>query len=100
MLFFAVAQIMLAFAPLAEAERASDSAAHVEEAGTSLHHAHNEADCTACVARVLLATSAPASRQSFAIAVVSVSAPGAVTEALSSVGTSSSRSRAPPKVPA
>ena len=98
MFFFAVAQIMLAFAPLAEARRGSDSAAHVEDAGISLHHAHNEAECTACIARVLLATSAPAGRETLAITVVKASNPGATSNALTSVGIASSRSRAPPAV--
>ena len=55
-LFFAVAQVILAFAPLAEAKRGS-AAAHVEEAGTAIHHGHDEAACVACLARVLLSSS-------------------------------------------
>jgi hypothetical protein len=52
--FFAVAQICLSFAPLFEPD-GPNARAHVEEAGTTLHHAHNEADCAACAARGLLA---------------------------------------------
>ena len=54
--FFAMAQLILAFSPLLE-KKSPDSRAHVEEAGTSVHHAHNDADCSACTARGLLASS-------------------------------------------
>jgi hypothetical protein len=53
MVFLAVAQVLLAFAPLTEPGVGS-SAPHVEEAGTALHHSHDEAGCVACAARVLL----------------------------------------------
>lgn len=53
--FFAVAQIFLAFAPLLEGGQGPDARAHVEAAGVTLHHAHNDADCAACTARHLLA---------------------------------------------
>lgn len=56
MFFFAVAQLLLAFSPLLE-RKDPDSRAHVEEAGTTLHHAHSDADCSACTARGLLASS-------------------------------------------
>jgi hypothetical protein len=48
-----VAQIALGVAPLTEAGRGRDAGAHVEAAGTGYHHAHNEADCAACVAQHL-----------------------------------------------
>ena len=96
MVFFALAQIVLAFAPLMELERSGDSRPHVEEAGTSLHHAHNEADCTACVARVLLATSEPARQGIADVSRGSVAAPRALSETIASTGATSSRSRAPP----
>ena len=56
MIFLAVAQVFLAFAPLAEVKGASTTA-HVEEAGTTEHHSHDEASCAACVARTLLTSS-------------------------------------------
>lgn len=56
MLVFAVAQVLLAFAPLAEG-KAANLRAHVEEAGTTGHHAHDEANCVACVARAMLSAS-------------------------------------------
>jgi hypothetical protein len=57
--FFALAQIFLSFGPLFEARNGPDSRAHIEEAGTRLHHTHDESDCAACVARGLLATADP-----------------------------------------
>ncbi|HEY6089831.1 MAG TPA: hypothetical protein VD771_08575 [Gemmatimonadaceae bacterium] len=51
------AQLLLAFAPLMEWQFGADACAHVEAAGTNAHHAHNPADCIACAARGLLATS-------------------------------------------
>lgn len=57
--FFTVAQLLLAFAPLIEGRQGPDARAHVEEAGTTLHHAHNDADCAACMARGLLASAEP-----------------------------------------
>jgi len=60
MFFFALAQIVLAFAPLIEGRRGGDARAHVESAGTGIHYAHNEANCSACVARQLLSSSEPA----------------------------------------
>ena len=56
MMFLAVAQVFLALAPLAEV-RGSSSIPHVEQAGTSEHHSHDEGTCTACVARTLLNSS-------------------------------------------
>lgn len=54
--FFAMAQLVLAFSPLLE-KKSPDSRAHIEEAGTAAHHAHNDAECSACTARGLLASS-------------------------------------------
>jgi hypothetical protein len=55
--FFAVAQVFLSFAPLIEARQGPDARAHVEDLGTTLHHAHNDSDCAACIARGLLSSS-------------------------------------------
>ncbi len=57
MLFFAVAQLLLAFAPIAEGRLGASADTHAEDAGTGLHHAHDEANCTACVGRQLVASS-------------------------------------------
>jgi hypothetical protein len=93
---FAIAQVLLALAPLGDARIASDASPHVEEAGTSLHHAHNEADCVACTAREILSSSEPASHEGYDADAASKSAylprSGAATLALLSV----IHSRAPP----
>jgi hypothetical protein len=57
--FFAVAQVFLSFAPLLEARNGPDARAHVEAGGTKLHHAHDESECSACIARGLLASADP-----------------------------------------
>jgi hypothetical protein len=61
MVFIAIAQVLLAFAPLAEVGVGAASP-HVEEAGTAIHHTHDEASCSACVARVLLSSTELADR--------------------------------------
>lgn len=100
MFIFAVAQIMLAFAPLAEARYGDDARAHVEEAGTTLHHAHNEADCVACIARGLLSTAHPAAHDVPALASRVTSLVPTASAALESVWSALARSRAPPAVSA
>ena len=57
--FAAAAQLFLAAVPLGEARFDADEKAHVEAAGTSLHHAHNEATCAACVSQHILSTAEP-----------------------------------------
>lgn len=56
LLFFALAEAFVAFAPLAEGHFGPSAYAHIEDAGTHLHHAHNEAECAGCAARNLLAS--------------------------------------------
>ena len=54
LLLAAVAQLAVAFlAPVAEARADRGPGAHVEAAGTRLHHAHVEALCPACAAQHL-----------------------------------------------
>ena len=99
MFFFAVAQIFLSFAPLLEGGRGPDARAHVEEAGTTLHHAHNDA-CAACIARGLLQSSEPAAHEpiSFQVAASSFTSDSPV---IVEAGWSLlSRSRAPPSLSA
>lgn len=94
--FFAVGQLLLAFAPLMEGRFGEDTRSHVEAAGTNSHHAHDAADCTACTARGLLgapihtAQSAIESHQSVLLAL------SARDEDLGSLRESNSRPRAPP----
>ena len=54
--FLIASQLFLTSAPLMEGRFGADARPHVEAAGTSVHHAHNAADCAACAARGLLAT--------------------------------------------
>ena len=94
--FFAVAQIVLAFAPLMEGRFGPDARAHVEEAGTNIHHAHNDADCAACTARDLMAAAEPGSR-SVDVTRVSVLRPVQLSDgAIGSARTHQPQSRAPP----
>lgn len=95
-LFAAAAQVFIAGAPLAEARFGPDARAHAEAAGTSLHHAHDEATCAACVSQHLLATSESAGSAAFDF-IVSSSAPlGAVPRADLFSQRFFTRSRAPP----
>jgi acyl-CoA reductase-like NAD-dependent aldehyde dehydrogenase len=94
--FFAVAQIFLSFAPLLEARQGPDARAHVEEAGTTLHHAHNEADCAACAARSLMASAEAAGNGEIPVHISSSSIISTATHVVGAAWTSHSRSRAPP----
>ena len=98
LLFFAVAQVLLAFAPVLEATRGSSAVAHVEEAGTSLHHAHDEASCFACIAREILSSSELAGRSASEVPLSSGSILSADSGLPPSSGYGSVRSRAPPSV--
>jgi len=91
-----LAQLVLVFTPLLEGRGGPDARAHVEEAGTRIHHAHDEALCSACTVRHLLASSAvlpPGEIES-----VNAARSGAVekTESLRAVALLTTRSRAPP----
>lgn len=94
--FFAVAQFLLAFAPLLEGRQGPDARAHIEEAGTTLHHAHNDADCAACAARGLLASAEPESQGNLAFSAAASVVPSTVSHSVESAWTLHSRSRAPP----
>src|SRR5215217_575179 len=96
MFFFAVAQIFLSFAPVLEGRQGPNARAHVEEAGTTLHHAHNETDCAACIARGLLSASHPQSLAADAFFSNASASPRAASMSLSSAWSVLARSRAPP----
>lgn len=98
LLFFAVAQMMLALAPIMEGRLGASTSAHVESAGTGLHHAHDDANCTACVARQLLSSSERAQRHYGSLDVtLRQPVPSRIASA-SSASLTSSRPRAPPSV--
>jgi hypothetical protein len=92
----AAAQLVIAAAPLTEGRFGPDARAHAESAGTSLHHAHDDATCAACVSQHLLATAEP-SRPHELVIVASSSRPRtAQIIADSRVPRFFTKSRAPP----
>src|SRR5215212_5569176 len=96
MFFFVVAQIFLSFAPVLEGRQGPNARAHVEEAGTTLHHAHNDADCAACVARGLLSSADPQSSDSPLCTARLRADVDAVSPTIQSAWSTHTRSRAPP----
>jgi hypothetical protein len=91
-----IAQLVLVLTPLLEGRDGPDARAHVEEAGIRIHHAHDEAYCSACTVRHLLASSAVLPPDE--IEIVHAEKTGVVerTESLRAVASSTTRSRAPP----
>lgn len=51
---YAVAQLCIVLAAFSEGRFGADARSHAEAAGTSSHHAHDEATCAACASRALL----------------------------------------------
>lgn len=96
MFFFAAAQILLAFTPLVEG-RGGSVGAHVENAGTTLHHGHNDADCIACVARALVSSSEHQRPGEIAPLSATLSFESRESVEPKAVWTAQSRSRAPPR---
>jgi len=96
MLLFTVAQLVLAFTPLVEARLGASAGAHVEEAGTGLHHAHDEANCVACIARSLLGSAELAPRGTDRVPDPALGLLTATAAAGGSTLPSQSRPRAPP----
>ena len=92
----AAAQVSLVAAPLAEGRLGPDAVAHIETAGTRLHHAHDEATCAACVSQHLLASSEPAHSEDLLLAASSSPQGEAVRSAISRAQLLFTRSRAPP----
>ncbi|MEP6509506.1 MAG: hypothetical protein ABJC63_14875, partial [Gemmatimonadales bacterium] len=97
-LFFAISQFVLAFAPLLEGRFGPDARAHAEEAGTNIHHAHNDADCAACTARDLMASAEPGSTTSTTATSVAVGTFASTERSDEFSRTSQTQSRAPPSV--
>jgi len=93
------AQVLLASAALGESRFGPDASSHFESAGTSIHHAHDDAGCVACVSQHILAAAEPA-RPGDALVVASVLRPRTVvTNADSRVPRFFSKPRAPPAIP-
>jgi hypothetical protein len=96
----AVAQMVLGAAPILDGSAGPDARAHVETTGTRLHHAHDEADCSACLARHLLATTDIERPRSVTTSTLAATPAVDVEIILRAAHSSHTRSRAPPVVPA
>ncbi|MEO5904265.1 MAG: hypothetical protein ABIQ55_09660 [Gemmatimonadaceae bacterium] len=96
--FFVVSQFVLAFAPLMEGRFGPDARAHAEQAGTAIHHAHNDADCAACAARDLMAAAEPGSSASIIASSVGVGAISSAERSGEFSRAAQTQSRAPPSV--
>src|SRR6266542_1448787 len=92
----AAAQTFLIASPLAEGRLGHDAIAHVEAAGTSLHHAHDEARCAACVSQHLLSASEPGRPDGLFLAASPSRPRASVPDADSRTPRFFTRSRAPP----
>lgn len=96
MLLVFLAQLVLVLTPLIEGREGPDARAHVEEAGTRIHHAHDEAYCSACTARHLLASSEVLAQEPISAASASRALVGEKVPSFRAIVSSTTRSRAPP----
>ena len=94
----AAVQLVVAAAPMLDADAGRAASAHVEAQGVRLHWTHDAAECGSCVARHL-ATALPAASVPVPVR-ASAAAPVAVTlvSPVSRLLSTSSPSRAPPSV--
>ena len=97
--FAAAAQLFLAAAPLGEARFGADERAHLEAAGTSLHHAHDEATCAACVSQHILSSAEPGRLARFTLVASAQHLTTAAHRFDSRAHGFFARSRAPPAIP-
>jgi hypothetical protein len=93
------AQVLLGTAALGEARFGPDAGAHVESAGTSVHHAHDEANCVACVSQHILAGAEPSSASDLLVVESAARPRSIVRDADSRVPRFFSKPRAPPTIP-
>jgi hypothetical protein len=97
--FFAVlamvAQAVVAVAPLAEG-RTARMESHVEAHGSASHFTHNEANCVACQARSLHASTPPTENAPIIGEHAAVSRPGVPTRVASADHSPQTNPRAPP----
>jgi len=91
-----LAQLALAVTPLLEGRDGPDAKAHVEEAGTAIHHVHDEAYCSACTVRHLLASSDVAAAAAIETTGAAGSVPVEKAESFLATAGSTTRYRAPP----
>jgi len=95
----ALAQMVLGVAPIIDGRAGPDARAHIEASGTRLHHAHDEADCAACLARHLLAAADLERPQAVSVTHVVTRPHQDFAFALFLSSSSLTRSRAPPALP-
>lgn len=93
---YAAAQLCLALAAVSEGRFGADARSHVEAAGTSIHHAHDEAGCAACTARAMLSMVSPSDRPIFSINGKSARAASSLDIRADIPGSPHARPRAPP----
>ena len=96
MLLVLLAQLVLVLTPLLEGRGGPDARAHVEEAGTQIHHAHDEAYCSACSVRHLLASSAVLPPSDILTVLTAHTSAAERTQIFRAVASLTTRSRAPP----
>ena len=96
MLLVVFAQLVLVLTPLLEGRGGPDARAHVEEAGIRIHHAHDEAYCSACTVRHLLASSAVIPPDEITTVLAAQTSAVERTQIFRAVASSTTRSRAPP----
>jgi len=95
----AIAQMVLGIAPIIDGRAGPDARAHIEASGTKLHHAHDETDCAACLARHLLAATEIERPQAVTVVRSATRAYDDVSFVLRLSRSSLTRSRAPPAFP-
>jgi hypothetical protein len=96
MLLVFVAQLVLMLTPVLEGVGGPDARGHVEEAGIRIHHVHDEAYCSACTVRHLLASSTVVPPVEIATVHDGQASAAERTEIHHAVATATTRSRAPP----
>jgi hypothetical protein len=96
LLLVIIAQLVIALTPLLEGRDGPDARAHVEEAGTAIHHVHDEAYCSACTVRHLLASSDIVRAETPGTTGRARSVDAEAVEILLAATSSTTRSRAPP----
>jgi hypothetical protein len=96
LLLVLVAQLMIALTPLLEGRDGPDARAHVEAAGTAIHHVHDEAYCSACTVRHLLASSDVVHAQAVGASSNARSIDVGFAKTFLAAARSTARSRAPP----
>jgi len=91
-----ITQFVLVLTPLIEGRDGPDASAHVERKGIQLHHAHDEAYCSACTARHLLASSEVLPPDELGSVSTARTLARDETESFHAVAAAPTRSRAPP----